>query len=207
MQKTVVQQVTALHEQWLKEGPPPLGTILARWYDRRLIELQNAIQGPAVTSIQGRCPSCTQRTLFADTEQRLSCCNTDCPRPDLVNEIIGEITDARLHGGFGLCDRGIGHATMREFATKITEKVTAVAQRAEAVAYANEQLERANQAEAAIIRPDGATIMAARHLDASEGPVRVGSTVDTTTRSAINRVLAYIAKAHNQPDPAKSTED
>jgi hypothetical protein len=200
MPKTAVQQVTDLCARWVKEGPPPLGTSLSRWWDRRLVELRNAIREPAVTSIQGRCPSCTQRTLFADTDHRLSCWNTNCPRPDLVNEIIGEITDARLHGGFSLCNQGIGHATMREFATKITEKVTAVAQRAEAVAYANEQLQRADRAEAAMIRPDGATILAARHLDATEGPVRVGSTVDTTTRSAINRVLDYISKAHNQPD-------
>lgn len=47
--------------------------------------------------------------------------------------------------------------------------------------------------------PDGPTILAARHLDATEGPVQVGRTVDTATRSAINRVLAYIAKAHNSP--------
>ncbi len=47
--------------------------------------------------------------------------------------------------------------------------------------------------------PDGATILAARHLDATEGPVRVGSTVDTATRAAITRVLGYVAKAHNSP--------
>jgi hypothetical protein len=47
--------------------------------------------------------------------------------------------------------------------------------------------------------PDGSTILAARHLDATEGPVQIGSTVDTAARSAINRVLDYIAKAHNSP--------
>lgn len=45
--------------------------------------------------------------------------------------------------------------------------------------------------------PDGPTILAARHLDATEGRVQVGSTVDTSTRSAIDRVLDYVAKAHN----------
>lgn len=47
--------------------------------------------------------------------------------------------------------------------------------------------------------PDGATILAARHLDATEGRVQIGSTVDTATRSAITQVLRYIAKAHNSP--------
>lgn len=47
--------------------------------------------------------------------------------------------------------------------------------------------------------PNGATILAARHLDATEGPVQVGATVDTATRSAITTVLRHIAKAHNSP--------
>ena len=47
--------------------------------------------------------------------------------------------------------------------------------------------------------PDGATILAARHLDATEGPVQIGATVDTATRSAITTVLRYIAKAHDSP--------
>lgn len=45
--------------------------------------------------------------------------------------------------------------------------------------------------------PNAATILAARHLDATEGPVRTGCTVDTATRSAINHVLNYVAQAHN----------
>lgn len=45
--------------------------------------------------------------------------------------------------------------------------------------------------------PSEAVILAARHLDATEGRVQVGSTVDTSTRSAITRVLDYVAKAHN----------
>lgn len=51
----------------------------------------------------------------------------------------------------------------------------------------------------AIDAPSEMTILAARHLDATEGPVQVGRTVDTATRSAINTVLRYIAKAHNSP--------
>lgn len=45
--------------------------------------------------------------------------------------------------------------------------------------------------------PSAATISAARHLDASEGPVRDGTVVDLTARAAINQVLRYIALAHN----------
>lgn len=41
-----VTRVIALHEQWVKAGPPPLGTSTARWWDARLVELHNAIQPP-----------------------------------------------------------------------------------------------------------------------------------------------------------------
>lgn len=44
---------------------------------------------------------------------------------------------------------------------------------------------------------DGPTILAARHLDATEGRVQIGTTVDSATRAAISRVLDYIATAHN----------
>lgn len=50
--------------------------------------------------------------------------------------------------------------------------------------------------------PDGPTILAARHLDATEGRVQVGLTVDTATRSAITAVLSYVARAHNAPPAA-----
>lgn len=51
----------------------------------------------------------------------------------------------------------------------------------------------------AIEPPSAATILAARHLDATEGPVQIGRTVDTAARSAITTVLRYIATAHNSP--------
>jgi hypothetical protein len=47
--------------------------------------------------------------------------------------------------------------------------------------------------------PSEMVILAARHLDATEGRVQVGAIVDTSTRSAITTVLRYIAKAHNNP--------
>ncbi|MFE3855283.1 hypothetical protein ACFXPN_29645 [Streptomyces griseorubiginosus] len=35
--------VTALYEQWVKSGPPPIGTLTARWWDTRLAELHTAL--------------------------------------------------------------------------------------------------------------------------------------------------------------------
>jgi len=36
-----------LYERWVKAGPPPLGTSMSRWWDRRLAELHNAILPPS----------------------------------------------------------------------------------------------------------------------------------------------------------------
>lgn len=47
--------------------------------------------------------------------------------------------------------------------------------------------------------PGEMVILAARHLDATESPVRVGTVVDSAARSAITTVLRYIATAHNSP--------
>lgn len=44
-----VTRVINLHEQWVKAGPPPLGASLARWWDKRLAELHQAIRPPAPT--------------------------------------------------------------------------------------------------------------------------------------------------------------
>ncbi|MCX5601585.1 hypothetical protein OOK29_25885 [Streptomyces phaeochromogenes] len=41
----VLDRVTDLCEQWVKAGPPKLGTSLSRWWDARLIELREAILG------------------------------------------------------------------------------------------------------------------------------------------------------------------
>lgn len=41
-----VQRVIALYEQWVKAGPPPLGTLMSRWWDARLVELHEAILPP-----------------------------------------------------------------------------------------------------------------------------------------------------------------
>ena len=39
-------RIRALADQWAKAGPPPLGTSIARWVDRRLVELNTALDGP-----------------------------------------------------------------------------------------------------------------------------------------------------------------
>ncbi|MCZ4611922.1 hypothetical protein O3S80_50885 [Streptomyces sp. Lzd4kr] len=41
-----VKRVTALYEQWVKAGPPPIGTSTARWWDARLVELRDAVLPP-----------------------------------------------------------------------------------------------------------------------------------------------------------------
>lgn len=38
-----VNRVMDLYEQWVKAGPPPLGTSMSRWWDARLAELHDAI--------------------------------------------------------------------------------------------------------------------------------------------------------------------
>lgn len=44
--EAVIQRVSDLYEQWVKAGPPPLGEPLARWWDKRLVELHHAIVPP-----------------------------------------------------------------------------------------------------------------------------------------------------------------
>ncbi|MCI3271419.1 hypothetical protein [Streptomyces cylindrosporus] len=36
-------RVRSLAEQWVKAGPPPLGTSMSRWWDARLAELRTAV--------------------------------------------------------------------------------------------------------------------------------------------------------------------
>jgi len=48
--ETDLGRVTALYEQWLKAGPPPLGASMARWWDKRLTELHQAIHPPTSSS-------------------------------------------------------------------------------------------------------------------------------------------------------------
>ncbi|MEH0586196.1 hypothetical protein QA942_19750 [Streptomyces sp. B21-106] len=60
--ETTVAQVHALYEQWVKAGPPPLGTSMSRWWDRRLVELHKAIQPPAHNADHPPAPAATEAT-------------------------------------------------------------------------------------------------------------------------------------------------
>ncbi|MCX4809027.1 DUF6085 family protein [Streptomyces sp. NBC_01239] len=111
---------------------------------------QAARAAERMRTMQGRCPACRWTTLFLGDGGHVTCSRSECPRPDLVNELIGEIADARTHRGYTFCDQLVGHVNMTAFAKKSTEKITAVAHRTEAVAYANEQKQRAEAAEARI---------------------------------------------------------
>lgn len=41
--EAAAERVRALADQWAKAGPPPLGTPPARWWDKRLVELNTAL--------------------------------------------------------------------------------------------------------------------------------------------------------------------
>lgn len=100
--------------------------------------------------VKGRCPACGGASLFLGSGGYLTCARLDCPQPDAATEVIADFWDARQHGAFTFCAQEVGHVTMTAFAQKITEKRTALAQREQSVRYANEQKERAEQAEAAL---------------------------------------------------------
>lgn len=42
--EAALNQARALYESWVHAGPPPLGTSMARWWDKRLVELRAALQ-------------------------------------------------------------------------------------------------------------------------------------------------------------------
>lgn len=42
-----LKRVRDLRDRWVKAGPPPLGTPIARWVDRRLVELNTILDEPA----------------------------------------------------------------------------------------------------------------------------------------------------------------
>lgn len=44
--EAALARVRALADRWTKAGPPPLGTPIARWVDRRLVELNTALAEP-----------------------------------------------------------------------------------------------------------------------------------------------------------------
>ena len=78
-------------------------------------------------AVKGRCPACLEHALVVGDDGRITCTTTDCIRPDAAHELIGEVADSRLHGAFTFCSQLVGHASMREFAVKISQKHAAYA--------------------------------------------------------------------------------
>jgi hypothetical protein len=72
--ETDVSRVISLYERWVKAGPPPIGTSMARWWDERLVELRAAILNPSPAApvvLRDPCPRCEDcrfvpRALMAD---------------------------------------------------------------------------------------------------------------------------------------------
>ncbi|MFM9635930.1 hypothetical protein [Streptomyces turgidiscabies] len=58
--------VTALYERWVKAGPPPLGVPMARWWDKRLVELRAALEQPAPASVNNPPAPDSMRAQLAD---------------------------------------------------------------------------------------------------------------------------------------------
>jgi hypothetical protein len=50
--EAAADRVRDLADRWVKAGPPPLGTHLARWWDKRLIELNTVLNEPASAATQ-----------------------------------------------------------------------------------------------------------------------------------------------------------
>lgn len=44
--EATVERLTALAVRWLKDGPPPFGASIARWWDARFAELKTALNDP-----------------------------------------------------------------------------------------------------------------------------------------------------------------
>ncbi|MGW0948512.1 hypothetical protein ACWD4O_38980 [Streptomyces sp. NPDC002623] len=83
--------------------------------------------------VKGRCPACLGEHLFIGDGGYLTCSNVDCVRPDAAHELIGEVADARRHGALTFCPQLVGHASMREFAIKISQKQSAYADAVKAI--------------------------------------------------------------------------
>jgi hypothetical protein len=104
-------RVRALLARWVKAGAPPLGVSLSRWWDKRLVELNTALDGPEDRTVtRPRCPHCQMphdltpgglpvtvcqniRARIAEAERlhaegdHHSCCRADC---DVIRQADGE---------------------------------------------------------------------------------------------------------------------
>ncbi|MFE0353623.1 hypothetical protein ACFW2I_09025 [Streptomyces nigra] len=101
-------------------------------------------------AVYGSCPACGSASLYLGDGGHITCSSSDCPRPQLADELLGEIGDARQHGAYTFCPELVGHVNMTAFAKKISEKRIALSQRDKAADYAHQQKQRADSAEATI---------------------------------------------------------
>ncbi|MEU6597897.1 hypothetical protein [Streptomyces flaveolus] len=97
---------------------------------------------------RGYCPHCGR----GDAAPTVEDWERERQRAQAAEADLAELTQARQHGAFTFCSQLVGHVTVAEFAKKISEKRTALAQREEAVQYANQQKQRAETAEATLTR-------------------------------------------------------
>jgi hypothetical protein len=135
---------------------------------------------------------------------------------DTLASDLAELTQARQHGAYTYCPQLVGHVTVAEFARKISEKRTALAQREEAVQYANEQKRRAEQAEQEADATASAAGLAVslvreRAERAETAIARVRELRDSWLRMTlepgqVRRLLDGITAALDEPAPAAATQ-
>jgi hypothetical protein len=56
------KRVTAVYQQWVMAGPPPLGASMARWWDARLVELRQAIAEQSARTTANNSPTSSNAT-------------------------------------------------------------------------------------------------------------------------------------------------
>lgn len=81
-----MRRVTALYERWLAAGPPPLGTLMSRWWDARLVELHEAIQPPDEQSARTTANNPATSSDTADNGPSVDECVADDRRWDVDRE-------------------------------------------------------------------------------------------------------------------------
>jgi hypothetical protein len=84
--EAATNRIRALADRWAKAGPPPLGTPIARWWDKRLVELNTALAEPAPAT---RLRASTPAPLTPAEETRLALDGIDTPDCDCGHDGMG----------------------------------------------------------------------------------------------------------------------
>lgn len=109
-------------------------------------------------------------------------------------DLLAEVTQARQHGAYTYCTQQVGHVTIEAFARKINEKRTALAQREEAVRYANEQRARAEEATTALAE----VLAAVRTFGATGAHTTPGEHIHVSGRITDEQYQRWQRIAHGQ---------